>query len=32
MNTKLSSTVVLWGNKNYEIKSCHPTHIFGDPG
>jgi hypothetical protein len=22
----------LWGNKNYKIKSSHPTHIFCDPG
>jgi hypothetical protein len=32
IKTKLLSTVFLWGNKNYEIKSSHPPHIFGDPG
>jgi hypothetical protein len=21
-----------WGNENYEIKSSHLPHIFGDPG
>jgi hypothetical protein len=28
----VSSIVLLWGNKNYKIKSSHPLHIFGDPG
>jgi hypothetical protein len=23
-----SSIVFLWGNKNYEIKSSHPLHVF----
>jgi hypothetical protein len=32
IKTKLSSTVFLWGNKNYEIKSSHPPTYFGDPG
>jgi hypothetical protein len=31
MKAKLSSIAFLWGNKDYEIESSHPPHIFSDP-
>jgi hypothetical protein len=32
IKTKLSSIVLLWGNKDYKVKSSYLPHIFGDPG